>query len=106
MDQTIRRILALDEEVEEKLQASELQAKRILSDARRQADAIEQAAGHQTRDAIVETEEQLRSSYEEKSAALREKSDRRIEAVSSQFRTQHDTLLETLFADTLREAEA
>lgn len=106
MDQTIRRILELDASVEDRLRVSELEADRLLKDARKQASAIRQASRHQTRDAIMELEEQLRSESEQKIAAVRGEYDSRSEAVTKQFAAQHDALLETLFAETLRDAEA
>ncbi|MBQ6040457.1 MAG: hypothetical protein K5705_01950 [Oscillospiraceae bacterium] len=106
MDQTIRKILELDAETEDRLNASRLKCTRMLSDARKQAAAVTQAQKHQTRDTITELEEQTRSECEQKIAELRAGFDRRTEAMTKQFETQHDTLLNTLFEETLREAEA
>lgn len=105
MDQTIRKILELDAAAEERLQASALQCRKKLREARRQAAAIRQAQAHLTRDTIVEFEEQTRSECEQKLAEQQKEFDRLADAVSKQFEEQHEALLDTLFADTLREAE-
>ena len=106
MDQTILKILGLDAATEERLSASKLQCEAMISDARRQAAAIKQAQRHQTRDSIIELEEQKRSECEQKIEALRGGFDRRTEAMAAQFDAQHDTLLQALFEATLNEAEA
>lgn len=106
MDQTIRKILELDAATEERLSASALQCRQQIEAAHAKAAAISQAQQHQTRDAIVELEEQARSDYEQKIAELRGGFDRRAESMTKEFEAQHDTLLQTLFEETLREAEA
>ena len=106
MDQTIRKILELDAATEERLRAAKLAARRKVEDARKQATAMKQAQRHQTRDTIIELEEQARSEYEQKIADVRGEFDRKAEAMTAEFAAQHDDLLETLFAETLREAEA
>ncbi len=106
MDQTILKILELDAATEERLNASRLQCETIISDARNQAAAMKQAQRHQTRDSIIELEEQKRSECEQKIEALRGGFDRRAEAMAAQFEGQHDTLLDALFEATLHEAEA
>lgn len=106
MEQTIRQILELDAAAEERLKASELQCRKMVEDARKQAAAIRQAQKHQTRDTILEAEEQARAECEQKTAEMREKYDRRADAMSKRFAQTHDALLETLFQETLREAEA
>lgn len=106
MEQTIRKILELDAAAEERLKRSELECSRKVQDARKQAAAIRQAQKHQTRDTIIEAEEQARAECEKKSAEMREKYDRRADEMSRRFAETHDALLETLFQETLREAEA
>ena len=106
MDQTIRKILELDAATEERLSAARLQCRKQVEDARKQAAAMKQAQKHQTRDSITELEEQTRSECEQKIAELRGSFDRRAEQMAEQFEAQHDTLLEALFSETLREAEA
>ena len=106
MDQTIRKILELDAATEERLSGVRLQCRRKVQEARQQASAMTQAAKHQTRDTIIEMEEQARSEYEQKMPALRGDFDRRAEEMTAQFAGQHDDLLQTLFDETLREAEA
>ena len=106
MDQTIRRILELDAATEERLEASRRLCSERLEEARRQAAAIEQAQSVQTRDTVTEIEEQERRSCEEKTDRLREGFDSRAEAMTKHFEAQHDALLDALFADTLKDAEA
>ena len=106
MDQTIRKILELDAETETRLSASKQKCSKIVEDARKQAAAIAQASKHQTRDTITELEEQTRNDCERKIAELRAGFETQSEAMERQFRTQHDTLLDTLFDETLRAAEA
>lgn len=106
MDQTIRKLLELDAATEEQLSAAKRQCESRIAEARRQAQAIKQAQRHQTRDSIIELEEQKRSECEQKIAELRGGFDRRAEAMAAQFDAQHDALLDALFADTLNEAEA
>ncbi|HAG14051.1 MAG TPA: hypothetical protein DCG49_09345 [Ruminococcus sp.] len=106
MDQTIRKILELDAATEEKLGAAEQKCRDQLTEARKQAAAIKQAQKHQTRDTIIEMEEQMRTETEQKIAEMRGKYDRRADSMTKQFAAQHDALLETLFQETLREAEA
>ena len=106
MDQTIRKILELDAETETRLNAAKQKCSRMLEDARAQADAIAQAQKHQTRDTITEIEEQTRNECERKIAELRAGFESQSEAMERQFNTQHDALLNTLFEETLRAAEA
>ena len=106
MDQTIRKILELDAATEERLSAARLQCRKQVENARKQASAMKQAQKHQTRDSITELEEQIRSECEQKIIKLRSGFDRRAEEMSEQFSAQHDALLDTLFSETLREAEA
>ena len=106
MDQTIRKILELDAATEDRLNAAQLKCSRMIEDARKQAAAIAQAQKYQTRDTITEIEEQTRSECEKKIAELQSGFDRQSEALTTQFETQHDTLLNTLFDETLRAAEA
>ena len=106
MDQTIRKILELDAATEERLSAARLQCRKQIEDARKQASAMKQAQKHQTRDSITELEEQTRSECEQKIAEMRSGFDRRAEQMAEQFEAQHDALLETLFSETLHEAEA
>ncbi len=106
MDQTIRKILELDAATEERLSASRLQCRRTVEDARKQAAAMKQAQKHQTRDSITELEEQTRTECEQKINALRGEFDRRAETMAAEFEAQHDALLDALFSETLREAEA
>lgn len=106
MDQTILKILELDAATEERLSASRLQCEKKIADARQQAAAMKQAQRHQTRDSIIELEEQKRSECEQKIEALRGNYDRRTEAMAAQFRAQHDALLDALFEATINEAEA
>lgn len=105
MDQTIRRIMELDAETEERLAASRAECLKIVADARTSAKAIEEAQAHQTRYTIEDYEEQNRGDSEKRADALRADYDRRAEEMTQQFEAQHDALLETLFAETLREAE-
>lgn len=105
MEQTIRKILELDAAAEERLRAAELQCQKTVQDARKQAAAIRQAQKHQTRDTIIEAEEQARTECEQKTAEMREKYDRRADEMSKRFAETHDALLKTLFEETLREAE-
>ena len=106
MDQTIRKILELDAQTEERLTASRDACARILENARVQAAAIAQAQKHQTRDTVTELEEQARSECDRRIAELRAGFESRSEAMERQFETQHDQLLDTLFEETLRAAEA
>ena len=106
MDQTIRKILELDAETENRLNASKLKCSEIVENARSQAAAIAQAQKHQTRDTVTELEEQARTECERKIAELRSGFEAQTEAMERQFRTQHDALLNTLFDETLRAAEA
>ena len=105
MDQTIRKILELDTATEERLKASELQCSKRIADAKKQAAAMKQAQKIQTRDGITELEEQARSEWEQKIGALRADFDRRTDAVSEHFASQHDALLRCLFDETLQAAE-
>ena len=105
MDQTIRKIIELDAETETKLQASKLACRNRIKDARKQASAIKQAQSHQTRDTISEFEEQTRAEYEEQVAQMQQRFDREADALSEQFEVQHQTLLESLFRETLSAAE-
>lgn len=105
MDQTIRRILELDAETEERLAASQEECRRLVDEARARAAALAEAEGRRTRDTIEEFEEQTQAESEQRSAELREKYDRRAEEMTAQFSAQHDALLEALFAETLAEAE-
>lgn len=105
MDQTINQILALDADTEERLQTSKALCAKIISDAHKQAAAIEQAQTHQTRDLIGEFEEQTRAGCEEKLAKLRAESDSTLESIREYFEARQDALLEALFQDTLRAAE-
>lgn len=105
MDQTIRKILELDTATEERLNASQLQCSKRVGDAKKQAAAMKQAQKIQTRDSITELEEQARSEWEQKIAALRTDYDSRTDAMSGHFESQHDALLQALFDETLRAAE-
>ena len=106
MDQTIRRILELDASTEERLQASELECRRTVEEAREKAAALAEAQMHQTRDTIEEYEEQTRSACEEQIAGLRARFDRRGDEMEQQFTAERAALLDTLFQETLREAES
>lgn len=106
MDQTIREIVRLDAAVEERLSAAEAACRKQISDARAQAAAVTEATEHQTRDAIVEYEESARGACEQKLAELRAEFDRRGDQLSEQFESRRAELLDTLFQETLREAEA
>ncbi|MBQ8920775.1 MAG: hypothetical protein IJ060_01260 [Oscillospiraceae bacterium] len=106
MDQTIRRILELDAETEQRLEASRLKCGQMRAEAEHRAAAIRQAQAHQTRDTITEFEEQTRESCEQKLAVQRQAFDRQADAISKQFEEQHESLLESLFEETLREAES
>lgn len=106
MDQTIRKILELDAATEESLSASARKCQQKIEDARKKAAAIRQAQRHQTRDAIIELEEQVRQESEQKISELRLEYDRRAEAMTKDFESDRAALLEALFADTLQEAEA
>ncbi|MBR3419792.1 MAG: hypothetical protein IKG82_13980 [Oscillospiraceae bacterium] len=106
MDQTIRKIMELDAETENRLNASKQKCAQIVEDARKQAAAIAQAQKHQTRDTITELEEQARTECERKIAELRAGFESQSEAMERHFNTQHDALLNTLFDETLRAAEA
>lgn len=105
MDQTIRKILELDTATEQRLKASELQCSKKIADAKQQAAAMKQAQKIQTRDSITELEEQARSEWEQKIAALRTDFDSRADAMSAHFAAQHDALLRALFDETLQAAE-
>ncbi len=105
MDQTIRKILELDSETEQRLQESRQKCEEIRAGAERQAAAIRQAQAHQTRDTITDFEEQTRENCEQKLAVQRQAFDRQADAISKQFEEQHESLLHSLFEETLREAE-
>ena len=105
MDQTIRRILELDAETEERLEASRTECRKLVSDARARAAAMAEAERHRTRDTIEEFEEQTQSDAEARMAELRTQFDSRADLMTQQFSAQYDALLEALFAETLREAE-
>ncbi|MBR6107149.1 MAG: hypothetical protein IKQ39_03990 [Oscillospiraceae bacterium] len=105
MDQTIRQILELDAATEQRLRASQAACEQKRLDAAAQADAIRQAQEHQTRDTIIEFEEQARASCEQKLTEQRQTFDKQADALSKQFEEQHETLLESLYAETLLEAE-
>lgn len=106
MDQTIVEILRLDAEIDAKLKAAKADRKKQLSDARRQAAAVAEASRHQVHDAVVEYEEQAREECEQKIAKLRAGFDKQGDAVEEQFVARHDDLLDSLFHETLKEAEA
>ena len=106
MDQTIRKILELDAQTEERLSASREMCSRIIEEARQKAAAIAQAQKHQTRDTVTELEEQARTECDQKIAELRAGFESRSEAMERHFKTQNEALLNTLFDETLREAEA
>lgn len=106
MDQTILEILQLDAEIDAKLTAADAERKKQLSDARRQASAVKEASRHQVRDTIVEYEEQAKEECEQKLAKLRAGFDKQGDAVEEQFVARHDDLLDSLFRETLKEAEA
>jgi len=106
LDQTILEILRLDAEIDAKLTAADADRRKQLSEARRQAAGVAEASRHQVRDAITEYEEQAREDCEQKLSKLRAGFEQQGDAVEQQFVAQHDTLLETLFRETLREAEA
>ena len=105
MDQTIRKILELDATGEQRLQVSELLCEKKRLDAAEQADAFRQAQTHQIRDILTEFEEQIRAESEQKLAEQRQTFDKQADMISKQFEVQHEALLETLFTETLREAE-
>ncbi len=106
MDQTIVEIVKLDAEIDARLTASEAACRKTVEEARAKAAAVTEASEHQVRDAIVEYEEQAKDACEQKLAALRADFDRKGDAIAKQFIAQHDTLLEELFRETLRAAEA
>lgn len=106
MDQTIREIVRLDAAVKERLSAAEAACRKQVSDARAKAAAVTEATEHQTRDAIVEYEEAAREQCEQKLAELRAEFDRRGDQLSEQFERRRAELLDTLFQETLHEAEA
>jgi len=105
VDQTIRQILELDAATEQRLQASELVCEQKRREAEERAEAIRQAQEHQTRDTIIEFEEQTRSECERKLAEQRQTFEKQADAISRQFEEQHEALLDSLFAETLLEAE-
>lgn len=105
MDQTIRRILELDAETEVRLEASRTECRRLVDEARARAAALAEAEMHRTRDTVEEFEEQTQTESEQRMAELRAEYDRRADVMSQQFAAQHEALLETLFAETLAEAE-
>ena len=106
MDQTIRKILELDAETEQRLETSRQKCEQIRQDAEQKASAIRQAQVHQTRDMITEFEEQTREACEQKLAVQRQDFDRQTDAITKQFEEQHESLLNSLFEETLREAES
>ena len=105
MDQTIKQILELDAATEQRLQVSRTVCEQKRRKAAAQADAIRQAQQHQTRDTIIEFEEQTRTAFEQKLAGQQQTFEKQADAISKQFEEQHESLLESLFAETLREAE-
>ncbi|MCQ2416342.1 MAG: hypothetical protein MJ071_00845 [Oscillospiraceae bacterium] len=105
MDQTIRKILELDAAAEERLTAANLECKNRIQTARQQAEAIRQAQKHQTNDTIFEAEETARREFEKQAADMRVEYDLLAKSIREQYEAQHDQLIETLFKDTLREAE-
>ncbi|MBR3269584.1 MAG: hypothetical protein IKI58_12790 [Oscillospiraceae bacterium] len=105
MDQTIRKILELDAATEQRLQDAKQQCAKIRAEAEQKAAAIRQAQAHQTRDTVFEFEEQTRADCEQKLAVQRQAFEKQADAISKQFEEQHESLLASLFEETLREAE-
>ncbi len=104
MDDTIRKILELDAQVDARLRAGTLKCREKLELAKEQSEALAQAQEHGTRDAIDEYEQHTREEFEEKTKALREEFDATAAKLQHLFEDRHDELLEQLFQDTLREA--
>jgi len=105
VDQTIKQILELDAATEQRLRASQLVCEQKRQNAIEQAEAIRQAQAHQTRDTIFEFEEQTRAECERKLAEQQLVFDRQADAITKQFEGHHEALLESLYEETLREAE-
>ncbi len=105
MDDAIRTVLALDASIEEKLQASRAKCKAQMNEAHARADAIRQARRHETQDAIFEMTEAARISFEEERVRIQTDYAERSEALEQFYRSRWDSLLDTLFRDTLKAAE-
>ena len=104
MDSAIRQIMALDADIEKRMQSAERIARQKLQDARENAAAIEQASGRKIQDAVIDMEAAMREEFDQKSAEVRREADSRAVALQQDFSGRREELLETLFRDVLERA--
>lgn len=102
MENIVTKIIEIDQQADEKLAASQEEMRKILADARVQAEQCRSALQAAADKRIAAVTAFHQSEYERQSAVLHEASEQAKTSLDKSFQTQHTTLEDELFRAVLR----